>query len=164
MVRMKMLRKLRIACIVTLIFGIALFFGVGPLAIMLVHPSPTSGSLPILLDAIYVLLIAALCFAALWDAWKICNEIGRDNSFSMANVKSLESMSIRMKIVAVLLAAGAVIFQLSPAKAVPVFHAPITGVLIFGVLIAAILALCTSALAGLIREGEAIKAENDLTI
>ena len=50
--------------------------------------------------------MGALCFAALWEAWKICGEIGRDNSFSRQNVRSLRRISKEMAAACALMAAG----------------------------------------------------------
>lgn len=42
----------------------------------------------------YGWLIGILAFAALYEFWKICTEIGRDNSFSKENVLSLNRISM----------------------------------------------------------------------
>lgn len=36
---------------------------------------------------------AALCYGVLLQFWKVCTEIGRDNSFSMENVRSFHRMA-----------------------------------------------------------------------
>lgn len=42
----------------------------------------------------YGWLIGIICYIALYQFWKICNEIGRDNSFSKENIKSLKIISM----------------------------------------------------------------------
>lgn len=39
-------------------------------------------------------MIAILCYAVLIEFWKVCSEIGNDNSFSLENAKSFHSMTI----------------------------------------------------------------------
>lgn len=42
---------------------------------------------------IYGWCIGGICYAALYQFYKICNEIGKDNSFSKENIKSLNIIS-----------------------------------------------------------------------
>ncbi|MFI3171510.1 MAG: DUF2975 domain-containing protein [Eubacteriales bacterium] len=42
---------------------------------------------------VFLLITSIPCFATLYYAWKIATEIGKDNSFSLENAKSLKSIS-----------------------------------------------------------------------
>ena len=45
-------------------------------------------------NIVFLWVTAILCFLVLFFFWKIINEIGNDNSFSMENVKNFKSMAI----------------------------------------------------------------------
>ena len=45
-------------------------------------------------NIVFLWITAILCFLVLFFFWKIINEIGNDNSFSMENVKNFKNMSI----------------------------------------------------------------------
>lgn len=157
--RKKILNRLKVACVIAGILGLGLFGGVAPWVVGQI-PSGRSGADTVLywVDLIYIWLVGALSFASLWEAWKICVQIGNDNSFSMENVVSLRRISRRMAVACGLMALGLVIFLLG------VRNWLVLGLIVLGVCISLIFSLFASALAELIRMGAELKDENDLTI
>lgn len=45
-------------------------------------------------NIVFLWITAILCFLVLFFFWKVINEIGNDNSFSLENVKNFKNMSI----------------------------------------------------------------------
>ena len=84
------LNLLKLACVLTALMGVALFFFVAPAVVMdyASHREPRFW-----IDLIYIWIVGALSFAALGQAWKICVEIGRDNTFSEINARGLVRIS-----------------------------------------------------------------------
>lgn len=151
--RRKSLGLMKIACVITLVLGIVLFGVVAPKVVLNL---PESGVRINVLRLIYVEAVGVLCFLSLWQAWKICGEIGRDNSFSRGNAQSLKRISRYMAVACGLMAVGAVICVITRNRVL--FLAAL------GASIALIFALFASAMAQLIEAGAALKDENDLTI
>ncbi len=98
-------------------------------------------------------------FAGLWEFWKICVEIGRDNSFSQKNARSLFRICLLALTMAALLAAGVAALCLL-GMGLPALLIAMLG---FGAA-CALVALLANALSQLVRRAAAIKRENDLTI
>ena len=98
-------------------------------------------------------------FAGLWEFWKICVEIGRDNSFSQKNARSLFRICLLALMMAALLAVGV------SALCLLGMGLPALLIAMLGFAAAcALVALLANALAQLVRRAAAIKSENDLTI
>lgn len=157
--RKKILGRMKVACVIAGILGLGLFGGVAPWVVGQI-PSGRGGPNTVMywVDLIYIWLVGALSFASLWEAWKICVQIGRDNSFSAQNVLSLKRISRRMAIACGLMTLGLMIFLLG------VRNWLVLGLIGLGVCISLIFSLFASALAELIRMGTELKDENDLTI
>ena len=98
-------------------------------------------------------------FAGLWEFWKICVEIGRDNSFSQKNARSLFRICLLALTMAALLAVGVAALCLL-GMGLPALLIAMLG---FGAA-CALVALLANALSQLVRRAAAIKSENDLTI
>ena len=98
-------------------------------------------------------------FAGLWEFWKICVEIGRDNSFSQKNARSLFRICLLALTMAALLAVGVAALCLL-GMGLPALLIAMLG---FGA-VCALVALLANALSQLVRRAAAIKSENDLTI
>ena len=101
-------------------------------------------------------VVGVLCFLSLWQAWKICGEIGRDNSFSHENARALDRISKYMIIACGIMAAGTVFCLITGDRIAPLA--------LLGVSISLIFALFAAAMAQLIESGAKLKDENDLTI
>jgi len=155
--RKKSLGLMKIACGITLALGIVLFGGIAPAVIRgLPDEGPLTGRFyPAL---IYVELVGVLCFLSLWQAWKICREIGNDNSFSHENARSLTKISRCMAAACALMALGLAVCLIVRASLF------LTGLAALGTCIALIFSLFAAAMAQLIESGAALKDENDLTI
>ncbi len=151
------LNLLKLACVLTALMGVALFFFVAPAVVMdyASHREPRFW-----IDLIYIWIVGALSFAALGQAWKICVEIGRDNTFSEINARGLVRISRLMGAACALMAVGLAVLLIGRGQPEPVLE----GLTALGALIALVLALFASAMAQLIRAGAALKDENDLTI
>ncbi len=151
------LNLLKLACVLTALMGVALFFFVAPAVVMdyASHREPRFW-----IDLIYIWIVGALSFAALGQAWKICVEIGRDNTFSEINARGLVRISRLMGTACALMAVGLAVLLFGRGQPEPVLE----GLTALGALIALVLALFASAMAQLIRAGAALKDENDLTI
>ena len=98
-------------------------------------------------------------FAGLWEFWKICVEIGRDNSFSQENARSLFRICLLALTMAALLAVGVAALCLL-GMGLPALLIAMLGF----AAACALVALLANALAQLVRRAAAIKSENDLTI
>ena len=98
-------------------------------------------------------------FAGLWEFWKICVEIGRDNSFSQKNARSLFRICLLALTMAALLAVGVAALCLL-GMGLPALLIAMLGF----AAACALVALLANALAQLVRRAAAIKRENDLTI
>ncbi len=98
-------------------------------------------------------------FAGLWEFWKICVEIGRDNSFSQKNARSLFRICLLALTMAALLAAGVAALCLL-GMGLPALLIAMLGF----AAACALVALLANALSQLVRRAAAIKSENDLTI
>ena len=98
-------------------------------------------------------------FAGLWEFWKICVEIGRDNSFSQKNARSLFRICLLALTMAALLAVGVAALCLL-GMGLPALLIAMLGF----AAACALVALLANALSQLVRRAAAIKSENDLTI
>lgn len=98
-------------------------------------------------------------FAGLWEFWKICVEIGRDNSFSQKNARSFFRICLLALTMAALLAVGVAALCLL-GMGLPALLIAMLGF----AAACALVALLANALAQLVRRAAAIKSENDLTI
>ena len=98
-------------------------------------------------------------FAGLWEFWKICVEIGRDNSFSQKNARALFRICLLALTMAALLAVGVAALCLL-GMGLPALLIAMLGF----AAACALVALLANALAQLVRRAAAIKSENDLTI
>lgn len=159
--RKKTLGKLKIACVITALLGVALFFVVAPQILPAVMYTGQGGVNPVMywIDMGYIWIVGALCFTSLWEAWKICREISRDNSFSRPNVVSLQRISRYMLIACAMMAAGLLVLLLTGAVG-----AALLGLVSLGVCISLILSLFARAMAELLLMASELKDENDLTI
>ena len=98
-------------------------------------------------------------FAGLWEFWKVCVQIGRDNSFSQENARSLFRICLLALTMAALLVVGVAALCLL-GMGLPALLIAMLGF----AAACALVALLANALSQLVRRAAAIKSENDLTI
>ena len=108
---------------------------------------------------IYCWVVLLPGFAGLWEFWKIWGQIGRDNSFSQENARSLFRICLLALTMATLLAVGVAALCLL-GMGLPALLIAMLGFAAS----CALVALLANALAQLVRRAAAIKSENDLTI
>lgn len=108
---------------------------------------------------IYGWFIAFFCYAILLQFWKVCVQIGRDNSFSKENAKAFAVIS-RLA----LLLAGVWFFGML-ALALQRWLNPGIGIfMILAVMMSIVIAILAAALSHLIQKAYELKLENELTI
>lgn len=103
--------------------------------------------------------IAVCCYAMLWQFWKVCVQIGKDNSFSKENAKSFVIISRLSLVLAGIWFVGIVFLEIVVWLEL--------GKLFFmvrAVLVCIILAILSAALSHLILKAYELKQENELTI
>ena len=108
---------------------------------------------------VYCWIVLLPGFAGLWEFWKICVQIGRDDSFSQENARSLFRICLLALTMAALLAAGVAALCLL-SMGLPALLIAMLGF----AAACALVALLANALSQLVRRAAAIKSENDLTI
>ncbi len=103
--------------------------------------------------------IGVICYLALFQFWKICVEIGRDNSFSKENVKSLNLIGYLAIAAACLWFAGLIVLIVLGMISIGFF------VLMFMAIIVSIsISIIAIVLSHLVDKAYALKQENELTI
>ena len=108
---------------------------------------------------VYCWIVLLPGFAGLWEFWKICVQIGRDNSFSQENARSLFRICLLALTMAALLVVGVAALCLL-GMGLPALLIAMLGF----AAACALVALLANALSQLVRRAAAIKSENDLTI
>ena len=108
---------------------------------------------------VYCWIVLLPGFAGLWEFWKICVQIGRDDSFSQENARSLFRICLLALTMAALLVAGVAALCLL-GMGLPALLIAMLGF----AAACALVALLANALSQLVRRAAAIKSENDLTI
>lgn len=104
-------------------------------------------------------VIGILGYISLYQFWKICVEIGKDNSFSKENIKSLNIISMLGIIAAILWFLAIVFLVFLKLFCVNLFI--ILGMMLFASLCISIVAIV---LAHLVEKAYLLKVENELTI
>lgn len=108
---------------------------------------------------LYGWCIAAVCYAMLYQFWKVCVEIGKDNSFSRENAVAFVHISRFAMILALLWFAGLVFLTVNG------FVSLENGFfMILAMLVTVIIAIMAAALSHLILKAYEMRQENELTI
>lgn len=108
---------------------------------------------------VYNFVIAAGCYAILFQFWTVCREIGRDNSFSSENAEAFKRISRIAVVMAVLWFAG-----LAGLTMIHYMQPGIMLLMVFAVFVSAAVAICAAALSHLIWKAYEMRRENELTI
>lgn len=107
----------------------------------------------------YGWLIGIMCYIALFQFWKICNEIGKDNSFSAENVNSLNIISKIAIMVTVLWFAGLVGLIIIGSMSIGFFI-----LMSVAVMVSMAVSIIATVLAHLVQKAYELKKDADLTI
>ncbi len=107
-----------------------------------------------------VIILSSLpCFVSLRLAWKIFNEIGRNNSFCLENARRLRTISrLALADTALYLVLFSVFFAMGAA------HPSLTLIYIVVILFGTAMAIVCAALSHLTRKAADLKSDSDLTI
>ena len=159
MQQMEVSKWLKSITILTAIAGLIFFFAVMPLMAREVAEEYPEAAYLMWPGMIYGWGIGVICYAILYQFWKVCVEIGRDNSFSAENAASFRIIS---RLAALLAGAwfGGVVFlaivhALGPAFAI---------IMILFAFICVVVSVLAAALSHLIYKSYEMRRENDLTI
>lgn len=108
---------------------------------------------------IFIWVSAVPIYVALWQAWRVCSDIERGNSFSAANVRRLRLIGL-LAVVVGLMYTGAMI-----ALAVPnLLHPGVALMTMLGVFLCYCFAAAGFALSRLAARAGELQQENELTI
>lgn len=99
------------------------------------------------------------CFAALWLAWRIFTEIGRNNSFCHENARRLGVIS-RLALVDTVVYVVLSVFLCAMGVGHPSIVLIMSAIILFG----AAVTICCAALSHLTQKAADLKSDNDLTI
>jgi len=104
-------------------------------------------------------LLAATAIYVLYEFWKVCTEIGKDNSFSLENAKSFNHMSLAGK-------TALVIFVIKIIVMIVTSKVTVIGILltVTEIIVVEIFSILCKCLSKLIQNAYEMKNENDLTI
>ena len=108
---------------------------------------------------IYIWVVAIPAYLAIFQFWKVCCEIGKDNSFSMKNAKSMALISKLAIVDTILWFAGSLVFFLFDW-----LNAGFLVIFIFAIFASVAVAIIAAALSHLVEKASRIKEENDLTV
>lgn len=108
---------------------------------------------------IFIWVTGIFCYIALFDFWKICNEIHNNNSFSEKNAKLLSKISCLAVVDSGIFFVGNIVFLLlsmsHPGILLASFLVDFAGIAI---------AVVSAALSHLVYKAADLKSESDLTI
>lgn len=104
-------------------------------------------------------VIGILCYLALWEFWRICTRIGRDNSFCRENARSMKRIGI-LALLTLSLIIGGFLFLVC----IHYMNGALAMVIFFIVCIAGGIGVVCLSLSVLIGNAAKLKEENDLTI
>ena len=148
--------------------GIDLTIGImGTVFLIWILPTSAEEFKTIYVDAAYLYYpgicffwgIGILGYIALWQFWKICMEIGRDNSFSKENIHSLNIISVLAVIASILWFLAIVVLVFLKVFSVNLL-------IILGIFSFVSICICVVSivLAHLVEKAYLLKVENELTI
>ena len=108
---------------------------------------------------LYGWYIAVICYAILYQFWKVCVQIGKDNSFSKENAKCFRNISHFALLLAVVWFAGIVFLAILAVR-----QPGISIFMITAVLLSVMISVLAAALSHLVLKAYELKQENELTI
>lgn len=142
--------------IVLAVMGILFFGGLTCYAFHMKNEQPDNALWTFVFFAWYT---AIFCYVILIEFWKVCTEIGKDNSFSLENTRAFHHMGLCGIAEAVGFAARLLWFCVCGAATFP-----IAVFLIAELLLSLMFLILCEALSRLVRNAYEVKRENELTI
>ena len=136
--------------------GVAFFGGVTVLAFYMRQQKPPDPGWSFVFFSWYT---AVLCYGVLFQFWNVCTQIGRDNSFSLENVRSFH----RMAMLGVAAGAGYLV-RMVYLIADGGFRWPVFLYNLALILLSVVFVTLCEALSQLVRNAYEVKRENELTI
>lgn len=150
---------LKICSVATAMVGLLFFFWYIPLIIKQIADDNPEAAWLRWPGTIWVWAIALVCYLALWEFWRICTNIGADNSFCAANARSMKHIGLLAFLAAALILGGCIFLC-----CIEYFGAPIAVPAFLAISAALGVGILSIALSGLIQNAARLKEENDLTI
>ena len=157
--QVKISKILKFFTILTAIVGGIFFFLFMPYMIHMAANEMKEVSYLEMPGKIGIWIIAILCYIALYYFWKICDEIGKENSFCNENVISMKHIGEIGCLVCVLILLGDIYMAV-----IGYLHPGLILVSFFFIFVGSGLSVICFALSLLIKNAAKIKHENDLTI
>ena len=142
-------------CIFLVVAGAAFFVGLLMLKIWGLYPIVKELNHWVLCFSGFM---AILYFGVLYQFWKVCTEIGNDNSFSLENAQSFHRMAAYGIASFVSYMVRIIYFIVTAFSSYGILYA-----LVMGILSLVFVVIC-EAMSQLIRNAYEVKLENDLTI
>ena len=136
--------------------GVAFFGGVTVLAFYMRQQNPQD---PVWSFVFFSWYTAVLCYGVLFQFWNVCTQIGRDNSFSLENVRSFH----RMAMLGVAAGAGYLV-RMVYLIAAGGFRWPAFLYNLALILLSVVFVTLCEALSQLVRNAYEVKRENELSI
>ena len=148
---------LKAICVGCALCGLALFGFILPR--FLSYVAEEVSDLPLTAWQVFMWVLAVPCYAVLVCIWKMADEIGRDNSFSLENARLLKYIALLAGVDAVLLLIGNVYFLLTK-HSIPTL-ALVSAFMCFVGLFISVGAACLS---HLLHKASVQQEDSDLTI
>ena len=145
-------RWLKAITIVLALMGAVFFLYIMPVLAMSWRDADESLAYLFMPGLLYGWCIAVICYAILYQFWKVCVQIGKDNSFSKENAKCFRNISH--------FAFAGIVFLAILAVRQP----GISIFMITAVLLSVMISVLAAALSHLILKAYELKQENELTI
>ncbi len=108
---------------------------------------------------VFVWYTAAFCYVILIEFWRVCTQIGKDNSFSMENTRAFH----RMGLCGIAEAAGFAV-RLLWLSVCGITTFPVAIFIIAEIILSLIFFILCEALSRLVQNAYEVKLENELTI
>lgn len=152
-------KLLKIFSVITAIIGGIFFFWYLPVIICQAAEMIDEAAFLKIPAILCVIFIACLCYSALWNFWKICTQIGNNNSFCKENAQSMKNIGGLAFAVLIIILLGTLFLLI-----IGFLNAAWFFVCLFMSFVACGIAVICFALSKLIENAAMIKEENDLTI
>lgn len=150
---------LKAVTILLAVMGVVFFGMIVPILAVISRESYPSLAFLFYPGLVYDLALAVPCYGILYQFWKVCVQIGRDNSFSMENAVSFTMISRFSLFLTIEWFAGLLFLSIGGWMKTGALV-----ILIFGSFLSIIVTIIAAALSHLVRKAYELKAENELTI